>query len=101
MIVENPVSLDDRIARLDKEIAEEVRQKREARRKRWADWLTHLRTAVADADAVTRDMLRVPADRELGPVKHRELYKGAASKIAHLLDNLPEGDEPRAPGGAT
>jgi len=49
----------------------------------------HLRVAVADVDAVALDMLRKPTERKMGPSKHRELYQGAAGKLALLLANLP------------
>ena len=94
-----PVSLDGRIAKLDKEIAEERRQKKGAGRKRRAYWLARLRSAVEDADAVTRDMLRKPSARGLGPAKHREIYEGAAGAIMHLLDNPPDADEYSDPAG--
>ena len=54
-----------------------------------ADWMMHLRVAVADVDAVALDMLRKPTERKMGPSKHRELYQGAAGKLALLLANLP------------
>ncbi len=66
-----------------------------------ADWMARLRSAVDDAHAVTRDQLRAPRDRRLGPVLHRELYDEAAGTIAYLLDNPPEPDpEPSDPAGS-
>ena len=59
-----------------------------------ADWMMHLRVAVADVDAVALDMLRKPTERKMGPAKHRELYQGAAGKLTLLLANLrPDADE--------
>ena len=43
--------------------------------------LQDLRVAVDDADAVTRDMLRPPRERELGPVLHHANYTEAHGKI--------------------
>jgi hypothetical protein len=55
-----------------------------------AEWMTALRAAWDDADAVGRDMLRKPRKRQLGPAKHREVYRPAAATIEHLLDNPPD-----------
>ena len=58
-------------------------------------WLDALRTAIADADAVTRDMLRPPSKRELGPVNHRTMYESARLSIVALLATGPaKGGDP-------
>jgi hypothetical protein len=67
--------------------------------------LLDLRVAVDDADAVTRDMLRSPRERELGPVLHRDNYSEARAKIAagfaFLLTCVePESTDPAGSGGA-
>jgi hypothetical protein len=64
-------------------------------------WLVELNVAIDDAGAVFDDMMRPLRERELGPVKHRELHGDAWSKIMHLLGRLvPEGGEPpRQEGG--
>jgi hypothetical protein len=49
-------------------------------------WLLDLRVAVDDAGAVTEDALRPLRRRDLGHVKHRQLYRDAREKIASLLD---------------
>ena len=64
-------------------------QDRLSRQERRADWMTHLRVAIDDVEAVAIDMLRKPSARQLGPSKHRELYRDAASKLAFLLANPP------------
>ena len=46
---------------------------------------TDLRTKVADMNAAARDMLRPPRERELGPVKHRELYEDASGAVEEML----------------
>ena len=48
-------------------------------------WLADLRVALADADAVTRDTLRRPRRRELGPVLARAHYRDACRRITSLL----------------
>ena len=65
------------------------------------EWLADMRSAVADVDGVVRDMLHRPADRELGPVYHREIYEEATAKIAALLDAMPDDDrgDPAGSGG--
>jgi hypothetical protein len=55
-----------------------------------SEWLADLRTAFADLDAVARDMLRPPRERELGPAYHRSLYDDAAEKMTALLENGPD-----------
>jgi hypothetical protein len=50
-----------------------------------AAWLADLRLAFADADAVTRDTLRRPRRRELGPVLARHNYRDAHQRITSLL----------------
>ncbi len=67
--------------------------------------LVDLRVAVDDADAVTRDMLRSPRERELGPVLHRDNYSEARAKIAagfaFLMASVePEPTDPAGSGGA-
>jgi len=61
------------------------------------EWLAHLRTALADADSVTRDMLRLPRDRELGPAYHRDLYEEASGKITARLAHAPAEGNTAAP----
>ena len=48
-------------------------------------WLGDLLLAFADADAVTRDALRRPRRRELGPVLARCNYRDARKRISSLL----------------
>ena len=48
-------------------------------------WLAALRAALADAHAVTMDLLRPLRERELGHVKHRELYGDAEQTLDELL----------------
>ena len=48
-------------------------------------WLAALRAALADAHAVTVDLLRPLRERELGHVKHRELYGDAEQTLDALL----------------
>jgi len=55
-----------------------------------AEWIEKMRTAFADADAVTRDLLRPLRQRELGHASHVELYDAAFSMVAYLLENPPE-----------
>ena len=67
--------------------------------------LTDLRDAFDDADAVTRDMLRSPRERELGPVLHNANYAEARSKIAAgfaflMVSVVPEPSDPAGSGGA-
>ncbi|MFT3765691.1 MAG: hypothetical protein QM820_09270 [Minicystis sp.] len=50
------------------------------------EWLSNLRVAFADADAVTADMLRPLRQRELGHVQHRNMYGDAKKSILHLLE---------------
>ena len=58
----------------------------------WSDplavfrWLALLRVSLDDVDAVARDMLRPPRDRELGPVSHAENYRDAREQILSSLD---------------
>jgi hypothetical protein len=58
-------------------------------------WLTDLRVALDDADAVTRDALRPLGRRELGRALHRRNYRDARERILALLDAA---DPRRAPG---
>jgi hypothetical protein len=62
-----------------------------------AEWLDRLRRAWDDADAVGQDMLRPPRERNLGPVKHRELYAPAADAIEWLLAHPPDDGAPTDP----
>lgn len=67
--------------------------------------LLDLRVAVDAADAVTRDMLKSPRERELGPVLHNANYGEARSKIAagfaFLMAGVePEPSDPAGSGGA-
>ncbi|MFT3768258.1 MAG: hypothetical protein QM820_22640 [Minicystis sp.] len=61
-------------------------------------WLVSLNVALDDVDAVARDMLRSPRRRELGPVKHHELYEDGWDKVMALLGRdlppEPEGEKP-------
>ena len=72
-----------------------------------AAWFADLRLALADADAVTRDALRRPRRRELGPVLARTNYRDAHQRITSLLafaDPVPpEGSPPdlASPANAT
>jgi len=67
--------------------------------------LLDLRVAVDDADAVTRDMLKAPRERELGPVLHGANYSEARSKIAAgfaflMVSVESEPSDPAGSGGA-
>ena len=44
-----------------------------------------LREKLDDMNGSARDMLRSPEQRELGPVKHRELYEDAAASAAEMI----------------
>jgi hypothetical protein len=57
-----------------------------------SEWKADMRTALADMNGVVRDMLRRPADRELGPIYHREIYEAAYARLVALLDIEPEDD---------
>lgn len=59
-------------------------------------WLVDLNVTLDDADAVVRDMLRAPQQRELGPVKHRELYREAWEKLMSLLGRALPPEEPES-----
>ena len=67
-------------------------------------WLADLRLAFADADAVTRDFLRRPRRRELGPVLARTNYQDAHQRITSLLTfadaGPPEGPREDPPKGS-
>jgi hypothetical protein len=73
-----------------------------------AAWFADLRLALADADAVTRDTLRRPRRRELGPVLARTNYRDALQRITSLLtfadpgppEGPPEGSPADAPSPA-
>lgn len=49
-------------------------------------YVTELRVAFADHNAVLVDTLRRQYDRELGPSEHRRLHQEATEKIHFLLD---------------
>ncbi len=65
--------------------------------------LLDMRIAIDDVDAVTRDMLRPPRLRELGPALHARQYREAHEKmlsaLAYLLREVEGGDPPE--GGPT
>ena len=63
-----------------------------------AAWFADVRLALADADAVTRDALRRPRRRELGPVLARTNYRDAYRRITSLLTFADPAD-PGAPEG--
>ncbi len=65
--------------------------------------LVDLRIVIDDADAVTRDMLRPPHLRELGPALHGRQYREAHEKILTMLAYLLRIAEGEAPpeGGPT
>jgi hypothetical protein len=51
-----------------------------------SQWLGALRVSLKDADAVARDMLRPPQERELGPVLHAKNYGDAWMQVMHAID---------------
>jgi hypothetical protein len=57
-------------------------------------WLAHLRVALADANAVSEDLLRPWRERDLGHVQHRRLFEDARSTIENLLDYAGGSSEP-------
>lgn len=66
-------------------------------------WLGALRVTIADADSVTRDMLRPLRERELGHALHRERYRDTSEQLRQLLDfaTAPDPDgEPGDPAGS-
>ncbi len=66
--------------------------------------LLDMRLAIDDADAVTRDMLRPPHLRELGPALHGRQYREAHEKILALLaylSRVAEGETPPEGGPTT
>jgi hypothetical protein len=70
-------------------------------------WLGAVKLTVGDQDAITRDMLRKPHDRELGPALHRQRYAETAEQLRQLLDYAslpplpdPEPSDPAGNGGA-
>jgi hypothetical protein len=71
----------------------------------WSDpiavsaWIGRLRGHVNDADAVARDLLRPPRERELGPVLARENYDAAHAAIVDAL-NFASAPEPDVDDGA-
>ena len=56
-------------------------------------WLAAVRAALDDAHAVTVDLLRPLRERELGHVKHRELYGDAQQALDELLAFATPPDE--------
>jgi hypothetical protein len=64
-----------------------------------AAWLADLRLALAEADAVTRDALRRPRRRELGPVLARHNYRDAHQRLTSLLA-FADPTSPAAPPAA-
>lgn len=48
--------------------------------------MAELRIAFFEADQVTKDTLRPPRARELGPAYHRKAYAEARSEIRRLMD---------------
>jgi len=58
-----------------------------------ASWFAALRAVLADAHAVTLDLLRPLRERELGHVKHRELYGEAEQALDELLAFATPPDE--------
>ncbi|MFT3774830.1 MAG: hypothetical protein QM820_56500 [Minicystis sp.] len=62
-------------------------------------WLVSLNVALDDIDAVTRDLLRPLRQRELGHLKHLELYDDGWSKIMRMMGrDLPPDPEPDGSG---
>jgi len=61
-------------------------------------WLAGLRQSFSDADAVTRDLLRPPRQRELGPVLHADTYSKARAQILQALDFAAEPEPDADPG---
>lgn len=58
-------------------------------------WFASLNVTLDDIDALAEDMLRPYRRRELGPAKHREMYREGWSKLMELLGrSLPEPHEP-------
>src|SRR5262249_35028810 len=72
----------------------------------WSDryavlaWLDRLRVHLAEADAMSRDMLRRPHKRELGPAAHKVRYRAAWEQVLEELDYAtpPEGGGTGHPG---
>ena len=63
-------------------------------------WLVELNVALDDVGAIAEDMLRPHRKRELGPVKHRELYDDGWEKIMSLLGrSAPGSSEPDTEDG--
>jgi hypothetical protein len=76
-----------------------------------AQWLSGLRSAFNDCDAVALDMLRPPRSRELGPAIHAKNYNAAREQVLQALDLAagppandtepdPEPGDPAGNGGA-
>jgi hypothetical protein len=66
--------------------------------KQWQKWYADLCVAVADQDAVLRDLLRRKRHRHLGTSEAKRLYHEARDKLAGLLARADE--DGRAPSGA-
>jgi hypothetical protein len=64
-----------------------------------SQWLAGLRSSFADLDAVGRDMLRAPRDRELGPALHAAHYHAAREQVLRALA-FADGSEPGDPSGS-
>jgi hypothetical protein len=65
----------------------------------FAEWLGTLRVGLNDAHATSLDMLRVPEERELGPVLHAKNYGDAWAQIVQAIEYAtpPGDDEPGEP----
>ena len=57
-------------------------------------WWVDVNVTLDDGDAVVRDMLRPPQERELGPAKHREMYEEVWDKLMTLMGRGLPPDEP-------
>ncbi len=70
--------------------------------------LSTLCEAFRDADAITKDMLRPPRKRELGPALHADNYGEARASLVQALDRAvkladedePDHGDPSGSGGA-
>src|SRR5262249_952536 len=61
------------------------------------EWLRGLRVNFKDLDATARDMLRLPWQRQLGPVFHRDHFREARNAIRTALAFAgPPDPEPRS-----
>jgi predicted amidohydrolase YtcJ len=57
-----------------------------------ARWLGALRVSLNDAHAVTRDMLRAPRERELGPALHARNYDAAWQQVVEAIEYATKPD---------